>query len=75
MNRQKLKLGHEHKEVLNDLKNVIISYTPISGFIDTAKFLNKWLFRRRVAHRIGRKINKKYRMFILRQMARKYGSS
>ncbi len=68
-----LKLKYEQREALNDVKNLIISYTPVSGFIDTAKFINKWFFRRRVTRRLGRKVNRRYRMFVLSKIARKYG--
>ncbi len=67
------KLKYEQREALNDVKNLVISYTPISGFIDTAKFINKWFFRRKVTHRLGRKMNRRYRMFVLSKIARKYG--
>ena len=74
MGRRKIHIKHEHREVLNDLKNVVISYTPVSGIIDTAKFLNKWLFKRRKIHKVSRHLNSRYRMFRLERMARRYNS-
>lgn len=59
MNGQKESLGEEHKEFFRDLSNVIISYTPISGVIDTVKFMHKWVVKkdspRRIVHHIKRK--------------------
>ena len=48
----KLKLNPEYKEFFKDLSNVVISYTPVSGFFDTLKFSHKWFGKRKVAHRI-----------------------
>ncbi|MGD0728644.1 MAG: hypothetical protein ABR981_01045 [Candidatus Micrarchaeaceae archaeon] len=70
----KFNIKYEHREVLNDVKNVIISYTPLSGIYDTAKFFNKWLFKKKKINKVSNHIGRKYRMFRLEQMARKYHS-
>ncbi len=33
------------------MAKVAISYTPVSGIIDTLHFLHKWIFKRRIVHR------------------------
>lgn len=65
---------YEHRELLNDVKNVVISYTPLSGIFDTLKFLNKWLFRRKKIYGLSKNVNKRYRMFRLKMAAKKYNS-
>lgn len=70
MRKSKINLKYEHKELLHDVKNVVISYTPISGIYDTFKFLNKWLIQRKKMHRFGRKVNSRYRMFVLERLAK-----
>ena len=59
--KERFRLRGEHEEVLNDLKDVAISYMPFSGFLDAAKFINKWLFGGKVTHRIGKRIRRMYR--------------
>ena len=72
MSRNRFNFRYEHRELLNDVKNVVISYTPLSGIFDTLKFLNKWLFKRKKMSRVGRQINKRYRMFMLERTAKRY---
>ena len=74
MGGSKFNFRYEHVEFLNDLKNVVISYTPLSGILDTLKFLNKWLLKRKKANRVVSKINRRYRMFRLKMIAKKYSS-
>jgi hypothetical protein len=50
----KLHLASEHVEFVKDVTNVIISYTPVSGIIDTVRFGQKWLRKKRMAHRVAR---------------------
>jgi ABC-type Fe3+-hydroxamate transport system substrate-binding protein len=72
MSRNRFNFKYEHRELLNDIKNVVISYTPVSGIFDTLKFLNKWLFKRKKVHKLGNGINKRYRMFKLKIAAKRY---
>ena len=37
------KIHDEHKEVGKDLLSVAISYTPLSGIVDTVRFMHKWI--------------------------------
>lgn len=57
----KLRLGREHKAFLKDLTNVVISYTPLSGLVDTVKFSHKWLGKRKVHSRIHKYMLKRER--------------
>lgn len=75
MKKSKISLKYEQKEFLHDVKNVIISYTPLSGIFDTLKFLNKWLIKRRHVHRFGKKVNGVYRRFILENIAKRQKSN
>jgi hypothetical protein len=74
MSRVKFNVKYEHREFLNDLKNVVISYTPLSGLFDTAKFLNKWILKKRKVHKLGRHMNRRFRMFTLERTAKRYNS-
>jgi hypothetical protein len=49
----KSRLNAEHKAFLKDLTNVLISYTPFSGIVDTIKFSHKWFGKKRTAHRFA----------------------
>ncbi len=66
MDGQKQGFGEEHKEFFRDLSNVIISYTPISGVIDTVKFMHKWLVKKDSPHRIVHHIKKKQKKLRLK---------
>jgi hypothetical protein len=72
---KKFRLRFVHKEALIDLRDVVISFTPLSGFIDTAKVLNKWLLRRKMLKNLGRGIGRRYRLFVLSRIAKKYRSA
>lgn len=74
MRKGTLGFRYEHRELVKDLTNVIISYTPVSGILDTARFLDKWLLRRRKAHRFFNGMARRYRMFRLEMAARRHNS-
>ena len=57
-NGKKYNINKEHEEIGKDLFNVIISYTPLSGFIDTAKFVHKWTVKKKGVHRLARHVGK-----------------
>lgn len=71
INSRKHNFNDEHKEMGKDLLSVIISYTPISGIADTAKFIYKWIYRKRAVHRIAHSVEKYRRK--LRLKNRGYG--
>lgn len=48
----------EHEEMGKDIINVLISYTPLSGFMDTAKFVHKWAVKKKGVKRIARHVRK-----------------
>ncbi|MGI0100211.1 MAG: hypothetical protein ACREBH_00590 [Candidatus Micrarchaeaceae archaeon] len=58
MDEHKHTFRKELKEFFKDLGNVVISYTPVSGFIDTFRFMHKWIVKkdtsRRLVHHIKR---------------------
>lgn len=58
LNSRKYNLDEEHKEMGKDILSVIISYTPLSGILDTGKFLHKWVIRRRGVHRLARSVGR-----------------
>lgn len=66
INSRKYNLDKEHKEMGKDIISVIISYTPISGIADTAKFIHKWVIKKRGVHRIARSVGKYRRKLRLR---------
>ena len=68
MGRKDFTIDSEHKEVGKDILNVIISYTPLSGIFDTAKFAHKWLYRKRSIHRVARFIKRSKRRFRMKYM-------
>jgi hypothetical protein len=61
MDSQKQAFGDEHKEFFKDLGNVVISYTPISGVLDTVKFLHKWVVKKKSHHKIAHHIKRSHR--------------
>jgi hypothetical protein len=63
---KKYSLDQEHKEMGKDVISVIISYTPISGIIDTAKFFHKWIFKKKGVDRIAHKVRRHNRRFKLK---------
>lgn len=56
----------EHKELFKDLGNVIISYTPISGVLDTVKFVHKWVVKKNSPGRIASSIRRSQRRMHLK---------
>ena len=71
MSSRRLRLHAEHKEVGKDLLSVLISYTPISGIVDTAKFFHKWVYKKNSFNRMARYIDKKNRKLQLKAETRK----
>lgn len=65
----RIKLNDEQKEVGRDVVNVIISYTPLSGIFDTAKFVHKWLYKRRVVQRMSSSIRRWRKRARMKEMA------
>jgi hypothetical protein len=55
---KKYNLNKEHEEIGKDIINVLISYTPLSGFMDTAKFVHKWAVKKKGVKRIARHVGK-----------------
>lgn len=62
MNRdtKKYNISKEHEEMGKDIINVILSYTPISGILDTTKFIHKWAVKRKGVRRIAKHVKSKY---------------
>jgi hypothetical protein len=54
-------INEEHKEAGKDFINVVISYTPLSGIIDTIRFIHKWLFKKQAGQRIAKHIESRIR--------------
>jgi hypothetical protein len=52
------KFKKEYEEIGKDIINVILSYTPLSGFVDTAKFVHKWGVKKKGVKRIVRQVEK-----------------
>jgi hypothetical protein len=55
---RKDKFKKEYEEIGKDIINVILSYTPLSGFLDTAKFVHKWGVKKKGVKRIARHVEK-----------------
>ena len=71
VNSGKLHLNPEHKAFVKDLTNVIVSYTPVSGVVDTVKFSHKWFGKRRVGHRIAKQIKRHNRRSYIKSRGRR----
>jgi hypothetical protein len=71
MDSNKLHLSPEHKAFFKDLTNVIISYTPVSGVVDTIKFSHKWFGKRKVAHRIASYVKTRNRRNYIKSRSKK----
>jgi hypothetical protein len=35
------------RELMKDIIKIIISFTPVSGFVDSLKFVHKWFIKRK----------------------------
>lgn len=57
----RLRLNSEHKEFARDITNVIISYTPVSGIIDTIRFGSKWFHKRKMHSRVSNYLKERER--------------
>ncbi len=71
INSGKLRLNPEQKAFVKDLSTVVISYTPVSGVVDTVKFGHKWFGKRRVGHRIARQIKRQNRRSYIKSRGRR----
>ncbi|MDE1865763.1 MAG: hypothetical protein KGH94_03975 [Candidatus Micrarchaeota archaeon] len=47
------RLSSEHREFAKDVAMLVISYTPLTGFLYTAQFLQKWFGKRGVHARVA----------------------
>lgn len=65
------RLASEHKELVTDITNVIISYTPLSGVRDTIKFGQKWLRAKRGPQRVAMYIQESDRRSFIKSRGRR----
>jgi hypothetical protein len=65
------RLASEHKELVTDITNVIISYTPLSGVRDTIKFGQKWLSEKKGPHRVAKYIQQSDRKSFIKSRGRR----
>jgi len=71
VNSGKLHLNPEHKAFVKDLATVMVSYTPVSGVVDTVKFSHKWFGKRKVGHRIAKQIKRRNRRSYIKGRGRR----
>ncbi len=58
-----------------DVAKVIISYTPIVGVVDTIKFGEKWISKKRIHTRIARYMQESDRRNFIKARGRKIRAS
>jgi hypothetical protein len=71
MNNNKLHFGAEHREFVKDVTGVIISYTPISGVVDTIRFGQKWLNKKKMPRRFASYVQKNERKSFIKSRSRR----
>jgi hypothetical protein len=67
-------LNPEHRAFVKDLTAVIVSYTPVSGVVDTVRFGHKWFGKRKVGHRIAKQIKRRNRRSYIKGRGRRIAS-
>ena len=70
----RIRLSSEHKAFVRDLTGVVISYTPISGVIDTVRFGHKWFGHRKLIQRTIRHMKIQMRRNYIKSKSRKITS-
>jgi hypothetical protein len=65
------RLGAEHKEFVKDVTNVVISYTPVSGIIDTIRFGQKWIRKKRMHQRVANYMSRTERKNFIKGRSRR----
>lgn len=71
VNSGRLHLNPEHRAFVKDLTAVIVSYTPVSGVVDTVRFSHKWFGKRKVGHRIAKRIKRRNRRSYIKGRGRR----
>ncbi|MCL5423777.1 MAG: hypothetical protein M1385_01690 [Candidatus Marsarchaeota archaeon] len=71
LDTSRMRLSSEHKAFVRDLTGVVISYTPISGVIDTVKFSHKWFGHRKLIQRTVRHVKVQMRRNYIKSKSRK----
>ena len=71
----RFRLGSEHVEFVTDVTKVIINYTPLSGVLETIRFGQKWINKKRVAHRVARYLHESDRKSFIKARGRRIRAS
>ncbi|MDE1871705.1 MAG: hypothetical protein KGI06_05710 [Candidatus Micrarchaeota archaeon] len=68
---KRTRLSDEHVEFAKDLRNLVISLTPVSNVISVSAFFHKWVLKKRGVHKVVGKIKKYRRKQLLKSRARR----